>query len=84
MPEVNANSVVDPAQAPLSAASDLGLHYLPMSHFWDTRHKWVNTNSVETDQDGSGQSNVHHGKFLYNFDPLKPHFYIVKLGFTGV
>ena len=21
---------------------------------------------------------------LYNFDPLKPHFYIIKLGFTGV
>ena len=21
---------------------------------------------------------------LYNFDPLKPHFYMVKLGFTGV
>ena len=21
---------------------------------------------------------------LYNFDPLKPHFYIVILGFTGV
>ena len=21
---------------------------------------------------------------LYNFDPLKPYFYIVKLGFTGV
>ena len=21
---------------------------------------------------------------LYNFDPLKPHFYIVKLGFAGV
>ena len=21
---------------------------------------------------------------LYNFDPLKPHFHIVKLGFTGV
>ena len=21
---------------------------------------------------------------LYDFDPLKPHFYIVKLGFTGV
>ena len=20
---------------------------------------------------------------LYNFDPLKPHFYIVKLGYTG-
>ena len=22
--------------------------------------------------------------YLYNFDPLKPHFYIRKLGFTGV
>ena len=22
--------------------------------------------------------------YLYNFDPLKPHFYIVKLGFLGV
>ena len=21
---------------------------------------------------------------LYNFDPLKPHFYIIKLGFRGV
>ena len=21
---------------------------------------------------------------LYNFDPLKPYFYIVKLGFTGI
>ena len=26
----------------------------------------------------------HHETYLYNFDPLKPHFYIVKLGFTGV
>ena len=22
--------------------------------------------------------------YLYSFDPLKPHFYVVKLGFTGV
>ena len=22
--------------------------------------------------------------YLYNFDPIKPHFYIVKLRFTGV
>ena len=22
--------------------------------------------------------------YLYNFDPLKPHFYIAKLGFTGL
>ena len=22
--------------------------------------------------------------YLHNFDPLKPHFYIIKLGFTGI
>ena len=27
---------------------------------------------------------AHQETCLYNFDPLKPHFYIVKLGFTGV
>ena len=27
---------------------------------------------------------IHHKTYLYNFEPLKPHFYIVKLGFTGV
>ena len=30
---------------------------------------------------------VHHENIpthVYNFDPLKPHFYIVKLGFAGV
>ena len=32
---------VDPAQTPRSAASDLGLHCLPMSLLWDARHKWV-------------------------------------------
>ena len=40
MPVVNANSV-NPDQTPRSAASDLGLHCLPMSHLWDARHKWV-------------------------------------------
>ena len=25
-----------------------------------------------------------HTYIVYNFDPLKPHLYIVKLGFTGV
>ena len=32
-------------------------------------------------------SSLHHfitKTRLYNYDPLKPHFYIVKLGFTGV
>ena len=32
-----------------------------------------------------GQHCLHVAKTcLYNFYPLKPHFYIVKLGFTGV
>ena len=26
----------------------------------------------------------YHHENMPNFDPLKPHFYIVKLGFTGV
>ena len=29
-------------------------------------------------------NNIITRTYLYNFDPLKPHFYIVKLGFTGV
>ena len=37
---LNANSV-DPDQTPRSAASDLGLHCLPMSLLWDARLKWV-------------------------------------------
>ena len=38
IPEFNTNGV-DPDQMSLFAASDLGLHCLPMTHFWDTRHK---------------------------------------------
>ena len=40
----NANSV-DPDHTPCSAASDLGLHFLPMSLLWDARLKWVNESS---------------------------------------
>ena len=40
IPVLNANNV-DPDQMPHSAASDLGLHVLPVSLFWDARHKWV-------------------------------------------
>ena len=32
---------VDPDQMLHSMASDLGLHYLPVSLLWDSRHKWV-------------------------------------------
>ena len=31
----------DPDQTSHSVASDLGLHYLPMSHKKDARHIWV-------------------------------------------
>ena len=41
IPVLNTNSV-DPDQMPHFAASDLGLHCLPMSLLWDARHKWVN------------------------------------------
>ena len=40
IPIFNANNV-DPDRTPRSAASDLGLNCLPMSLFWETRHKWV-------------------------------------------
>ena len=45
IPLFNANSV-DPNQTPRSAASDLGLHCLPMSILWDDRHKWGNTTTA--------------------------------------
>ena len=41
-PVLSAKSL-DPDQTPRSAASDLGLHCLPMSILWDTRYKWVKT-----------------------------------------
>ena len=31
----------DPDQTPHSVASDLGLHYLPISHKKDATHIWV-------------------------------------------
>ena len=52
MPVVNANSV-NPDQTPRSAASDLGLRCLAMSHLWDARHKnvkgkwYVQVNNVD-------------------------------------
>ena len=40
MSELKANSV-GPDQMPRSAASELGLHCLPMSLLWNARRKWV-------------------------------------------
>ena len=43
----------------------------------------MSTNNICCYKDS--QKNISITKtYLYNFDPLKPHFYIVKLGFTGV
>ena len=45
IPVLYANSV-GPDQMPRSAASDLGLHCLPMSLLWDARHNWVDSGVV--------------------------------------
>ena len=47
------------------------IHFFPLEHNAEVSHK------------------KHHAEIitktcLYNFDPLKSHFYIIKLGFTGV
>ena len=38
---------VDTDQTPHLAASDLGLHCLPVSLLWNARHKWINMKSLE-------------------------------------
>ena len=42
IPVLNANSI-GPDQTPRFAASDQGLHCLPMSLLWNARLKWVNS-----------------------------------------
>ena len=39
--ENHARNSGDPDQTPRSVASDLGLHYLPLSHKKGARHIWV-------------------------------------------
>ena len=49
------------------------------------RRPTVHTQQTKEKQKKSASfSPNHHETCLYNFDPLKPHFYIVKLGFTRV
>ena len=151
IPVLRANSVDPSSNAAFRSATDQGLHCLPISLLWDTRHKWVNEwlifillfyfiylfiylfmkidnfyclillqiNSIiycEKRKYIANQNkkkcyidryefryihfsyliNLNKAKVLrikpvnitktclYNFDPLKPHVYIVKLGFTGV
>ena len=50
IPVLKANSV-HPDQMLQSAASDLGIHCLPMSLLWGTSHQWVNYTSVTSSED---------------------------------
>ena len=40
--------------------------------------------TYSADPDQANLSGAITKSCLYNFDPLKPNFYVVKLGFTGV
>ena len=39
---------------------------------------------IQMSHRGRQKEVYHHENMLYKFDSRKPHFYIVKLGFTGV
>ena len=56
-------------------SNEVSLHKMPIPVF--LKKKIINVLSKEL-------ANSITKTCLYNFDPLKPHFYIVKLGFTGV
>ena len=68
-----------------SAASDQGLHCMPRTVYPKMYDKY---STVKTKWWGFCESwdcfYYIRKTCLYNFDPLKPHFYIVKLGFRGV
>ena len=58
-----------------------------------TIHAWAVSSRGNCCQLQDGERQLHYiskgvllitKTYLYNFDPLKSHFYIVKLGFTGV
>ena len=51
---------------------------------WLSRLYAVYDLSIWTDRHGQNGKTHITKTCLYNFDPVKPHFYIVKLGFTGV
>ena len=79
----------------VGVASDLRLVLLPSSAIWhntrlafDTclfdRVLYITVFSRNIRTDRPMQTLYITKTRLYNFDPLKPHFYIVKLGFIGV
>ena len=44
----------------------------------------MRTQQTFNEHQGGPSKNLIMKTYLYNFDPFKPHFYIVKLGLTGV
>ena len=72
---LNANSV-ESDNTQRSVASDLGLHYLPMFLYGDARYKWFQLKDVRkmTPFLALASSVSITKTYLYNFDPLKPHF----------
>ena len=60
---------------------DVRLHYIQSEVCTHLHQLYVCSRTVETMP--AKRSSITK-TCLYNFDPLKPHFYIVKLGFTGV
>ena len=56
--------------------------------YWRERKTWTNKGNdnyeVAVSLLHNTTSHTITKTYLYNFDLLKPHFYIVKLGFTGV
>ena len=71
--------------------SQLGMSILPKSnryfpiHYHDGINRISNSILQTPSQLHTPENDIDITKTcLYNFDPIKPHFYIVKLGFTGV
>ena len=75
----------DTNPTPHSVASDLCLNCLLISllRVSKTRLNGLKTDYILFDSIKCRLGSITKTR-LYDFDPLKPHFYIVKLGFTGV
>ena len=63
----------------LQLADTLNIHQI-ISNDNKTVYKFLRFQEM----DNLGSKKIITKTCLYNFDPLKPHFYMVKLGFTGV
>ena len=86
-----ANSV-DPDQTPRSAASDLGIHCLPMSLLWETRLKWVNMSWLSSVGSGFGPvcfchiitSSIANNWNLRGAHTLRPYLHILTESYVTV